>query len=147
MMCFSAQEACTCNALCEADTRAHTGFCCAVGGRRGVEGGWPSQLNSEKQERQTDSLLHVLLTQMMLKGDSVPREGKGPYLPMIRMASFLYNMSLVTSDGSRNKNNLALINQWQMKTYIIDHVSCLSSWEISSICPICLVFLSSQGKK
>ena len=59
--------------------------------------------------------------------DSVPREGKGPYLPMIRMASFLYNMSLVTTDGSRNKNNLALINQWQMKTYIIDHVSCLSS--------------------
>ena len=92
-----------------------------------MEGGRPSQLNSEKQERQTDSLLHVLLTQMMLKGDSVPREGKGPYLSMIRMASFLYNMSLVTSDGSRNKNNLALINQWQMKTYIIDHVSCLSS--------------------
>ena len=54
---------------------------------------------------------------MMLKGDSVPREGKGPYLAMIRMESFLYNISLVTSDDSRNKNNPALINQWQMKIY------------------------------
>ena len=84
---------------------------------------------------------------MMLKGDSVPREGKGPYLAMIRMESFLYNISLVTSDDSRNKNNPALINQWQMKIYIIGHASCLLSWEISSICPICLVILSSQGKK
>ena len=81
---------------------------------------------------------------MMLKGDSVPREGKCPYLPMIRMESFLYNMSLLTSDDSQNKNSPALINQWQMKIYIIDHVSCLLSWEISSIC---LVILSSWRKK
>ena len=71
--------------------------------------------------------MYILLIQMMLKGDSVPREGKRPYLPMIRMESFLYNMSLVTSDDSQNKNSPALINQWQMKIYIIDHVSCLLS--------------------
>lgn len=122
LMRFSAQEACALNALCEADTRAHTCFCCTVGGSLTI-----SVKLLEKQERQTDSLLYILLIQMMFKGDSVPREGKRPYLPMIRMESFLYNMSLVTSDDSQNKNSPALINRWQMKIYIIDHVSCLLS--------------------
>ena len=80
-----------------------------------------------REAGETDNLLHILLIQMMLKGDSIPREGKGPYLVMIRMESFLYNMSLVTSHDSRNKNSPALINQWQMKIYIIDHASCLLS--------------------
>lgn len=47
--------------------RAHTGFCCTVGKEECL---WPGMLNIsvklflEKQERQTDILLHILLIQM-----------------------------------------------------------------------------------